>query len=96
MGSATVTVRLSAASDYAVTVDYATSDGTATAGADYSATGGTLTFAPGQTSLTFSVPIDDDLLPEANETVKLTLSNPVNAGLGTTPRPRSPSTITTR
>jgi uncharacterized repeat protein (TIGR01451 family) len=82
-GSATITVTLGSASGVTVTVDYATSDGTATAGSDYAATGGSLAFAPGVTSLTFTVPITDDLTVEENETVTLTLSNPGNAVLGT-------------
>ena len=83
-GAVTITVRLNAASSLPVSVDYATvTDGTATAGADYTATSGTLAFAPGETSKTFSVTINDDLLKESSETVKLTLSNPANAGLGT-------------
>ncbi len=81
--SAVVTVRLSAASGRTVTADYATSDGTATAGSDYTATSGTLTFNPGETSKTFSVPILEDTLGEPNETIALSLSNPSNAVLGT-------------
>src|SRR6478672_8830677 len=57
------------------TVDYATSDGTATAGSDYTSTSGTLTFTAGQTSKTVNVPILDDSLNEADETFTLTLSN---------------------
>src|SRR5439155_1409589 len=49
---------------------------------DYTATGGTLTFAPGQTSQTFAVPITDDTLAESDETVQLALSNPSGATLG--------------
>jgi hypothetical protein len=82
-GSATITVTLGSASAMTVTVDYATSDGTAEAGSDYAATGGSLAFAPGVTSLTFTVPITDDLTVEEDETVTLTLSNPGNAVLGT-------------
>ena len=59
-----------------VEVDYATSDGTATAGADYTATSGTLTFNNGETSKTFSVPILPDNLVEGDETFFVTLSNP--------------------
>jgi len=87
-GAATLTVRLSAASEYAVSVDFATANGTATAGADYMATSGTLVFAPGETSKTFSVAILDDILAETVETILVTLANPTNAGLGT------PSTAT--
>ncbi len=82
-GSIAITVRLSGPSSHTVTVDYATSDGTATAGSDYTAGSGTLSFAPGETAKTFSVVIIDDSLREASETIRLTLSNPVNAGLGT-------------
>src|SRR5207248_10601351 len=68
----------------AVSVAYATSDGSAVAGTDYTATSGTLTFAPGVTRQSFSVPIlDDNLSGETSpETVDLTLSNPGNATLG--------------
>ena len=58
-----------------VTVDYATSDGTATAGADYTATSGTLTFATGETGKTVSVPLLSDEVEEGAETFTLTLSN---------------------
>ena len=79
---AVITVTLSRAYDLQVTVDFATSDGTATAGEDYTAASGTLTFAPGEVSQTFEVPLLDDLLDEPFESVNLTLSNPVNATLG--------------
>ena len=59
-----------------VSVDYATSDGTAKAGADYTATSGTLTFNQGQTSQTFTVPIRSHNLVEGNKTFFVTLSNP--------------------
>ena len=58
-----------------VTVDYATADGTATAGDDYTATSGTLAFAPGETAKTVSVPVLDDSHDEGSETMRLTLSN---------------------
>jgi hypothetical protein len=65
-------------------VDYATSDGTALAGQDYAATGGTLSFAAGETTKTFSVPVTNDALNEDNETVNLKLSNPTGGiSLGT-------------
>jgi len=82
-GTATITVILDAASDDTITVDYATSDGLATAGSDYTATSDTLTFAPDVTSQTFTVPILDDALEEGSETIVLTLSNPTNAIIGT-------------
>ena len=68
-------VTMSRASSATVTVDYATSDGTATAGSDYTATSGTLTFAAGDTAKTVSVPVLDDGIDEGEETFTLTLSN---------------------
>ena len=77
------TVTLSPPSTSAVSVDYATSDGTATAGTDYAAADGTLTFAANETTKTITVDIFADVLDEANETVTLTLSNAQNAPIGT-------------
>ena len=68
-------VSLNRASTLTVTVDYATSNGTATAGSDYTATSDTLTFAPGEVSKTVSVPILDDGHDDGEETLTLTLSN---------------------
>ena len=73
------TVTLSRARHEATTVDYATSDGTATAGADYSADSGTLTFEAGETGKTVSVAVLDDDHDEGSETMTFTLSNPVPA-----------------
>ena len=56
------------ASRKTITVDYATSDDTATAGSDYTATNNTLTFDPGQTSKTFHATISDDTTDEYDET----------------------------
>ena len=58
-----------------VTVDYATSDGTATADEDYTAASGTLTFAPSETEKTVTVAVLDDAHDEGSETLTLTLSN---------------------
>ena len=60
---------------HAVTVDFATSDGTATAGEDYTAAGGTLTFAACETEKTVTVAVLDDAPDEGSETLTLTLSN---------------------
>jgi aryl-phospho-beta-D-glucosidase BglC (GH1 family)/cellulase/cellobiase CelA1 len=68
------TVQLSQAATGPVTVHYATADGTATAGSDYTAGSGTLTFAAGETSKTISVPIIGDTVVEANETFSIALS----------------------
>ena len=80
----TFTVTLSAASAQAVTVNYATFDGTATtADNDYTASSGTLTFAPGETSQTFTVAVVGDTKAEPNETFTVSLNSPHNATLGT-------------
>ena len=76
------TVSLSAASGRQVTVQYATSDGTAESGTDFTATSGTLTFAAKETSKTVSVPTTGDSEEEEDETFALTLSNPADATLG--------------
>ena len=70
------TVTLSRALSDTVTVQYGTTDGTATAGADYTATTGTLTFAVGDTSKTVSVPVLDDGHDEGSETMTLRLQSP--------------------
>ena len=75
-GAASVDVTLEPASTGIVTVDYTTVDDTATAPADYSATSGRLVFNPGVTSVPISVPIVNDTEVEANETFKVSLSNP--------------------
>ena len=66
-----------------VQVNYAITPGTATEALDYGAVSGTVVFAHGETSKTLAFPILDDLLVENNETVTLTLSNAVDAELGT-------------
>jgi hypothetical protein len=79
------TVTLSAASTSTVTVGYDTMNGTALAGADYTAKRNrTLTFAPGKTKLTITVPVIGDTAPEANETFKVVLKNAVNASIART------------
>jgi large repetitive protein len=77
--TANFTVTLSAASGQTVTVGYNTSNGTATAGTDYVATSGTLSFAPGVTSLTISVPITNDTADEPDESFNVNLVTPTNA-----------------
>ena len=62
--------------DQAVTVDYATSDGTAQAGLNYGAVSGTLSLYDGDPA-TITIPIMDDLAVDDNETFSLTLSNPI-------------------
>ena len=77
--NAVFTVNLSTASTQAINVNYATANGTATAGSDYTATSNTLSFAPGQTSKTITVQVNGDTLDEVNETFTLNLSSPTNA-----------------
>ncbi|QTL02897.1 cellulase family glycosylhydrolase [Aquabacter sp. L1I39] len=73
------TVSLSAAATAPVTVAYATANGTALAGSDYTAKSGTLTFAAGETSKVVRVLVSGDTAVEANEALSLTLSNPAGA-----------------
>jgi chitinase len=79
----TFTIKLSAASSTPVTVTYSTQDGTATAGSDYTAVSGTVTFAPGETTKSVVVTILGDTVVEPDETFNLLLSNPGGATLGT-------------
>src|SRR5439155_567399 len=83
-GSAIITVSRTGSSSGAVSVNVATSDGSATSFQDYIPVSGTLTFLNGEVSKSFTIPILDDLLVEGNETINLTLSNPAGgATLGT-------------
>src|SRR2546422_114916 len=74
-----MTVSLSGASAQTVTVNYATANGTATAGADYVSINGTLTFLPGQTSQTITVAVLCDALDELDETILVNLTAATNA-----------------
>ena len=79
-GSVGFLVTLDPAATGTVTVDYATDDGTAVAGTDYTATSGTLTFAPGEREKkTDLVPIADDDEEDSGETFRLVLSNPTGS-----------------
>jgi len=75
-------VTLSEPSPETVTVGSATADGSATAGSDYQALSGTLTFLPRQVEQTIAVTVIGDDAPEVNETFRVVLSEPVNAVLG--------------
>lgn len=82
-GAAAVTVERSGGANGEVTVQFATSNGTAVAGSDYVAQTSTLIFADGETSKTVTVTLTDDASDEADETVNLTLSLPTGgASLG--------------
>ncbi|HYH05475.1 MAG TPA: Calx-beta domain-containing protein [Thermoanaerobaculia bacterium] len=72
----TFDVTLANASAFPVSVDYTITGNTATAGADFTSTNGTLTFAPGDVSETITVQVTGDLTDEVNETLTVTLSNP--------------------
>jgi hypothetical protein len=88
-GLATITVTRTGLTSSAVSVHFATANGTATAGSDYTAVSQTVSFAAGESSKTVAVPITNDKLLEGNETVRLTLSSP-SAGAALV----SPSTAT--
>jgi hypothetical protein len=72
-GSATITVRCLNSAGGAASVNYTTANGTAVAGNDYAATTGTLAFADGETSKTFTVPIINDAIYEAGESFTVAL-----------------------
>jgi uncharacterized delta-60 repeat protein/uncharacterized repeat protein (TIGR01451 family) len=74
--TAVITAVRTGVTNTSCTVNYATSDGTAHAGSQYTATSGTLTFTNGQTSATFTVPIIDNNVTGGSETVLLQLSAP--------------------
>ncbi len=78
---ATFTVTLDAAVPATVTVDWATADGSATAGLDYTAASGTVTFPPMDTSETISVDVLGDLLDEPDQTFFVNLSAPINGAI---------------
>ncbi|WP_425526752.1 putative Ig domain-containing protein [Xanthomonas campestris] len=79
--TATFTVTLSAASGQTVSVNYASADGTATAGSDYVARSGTLTFAPGTTAQGVAITVNGDTALEPNETFSVGLSGASNASI---------------
>ncbi|MDX6610920.1 MAG: hypothetical protein QOD75_106, partial [Blastocatellia bacterium] len=79
--SADFTVTLSAPSSVTVRVNYSLSSVTASSSADLTPVSGRLVFAPGETTKTIAVPITGDLLDEFDETFKLLLSKPANAGI---------------
>ena len=78
---ATFTVTLTGTTTQTVTVRFSTSDGTATAPADYLARSGTLTFAPGEKTKSIAVTVVDDTASEPDESFSVTLGDPVNATL---------------
>ncbi|MDZ8183771.1 MAG: PA14 domain-containing protein [Nostoc sp. ChiSLP02] len=85
-GSVTVTVLRNGDLSGTSSIKYATLAGTATAGDDYAnggeEIGGTLTFAPGESSKQIVIPIFDDLIAEPDETFSVAIDQPEGAGLG--------------
>ncbi|WP_257998640.1 putative Ig domain-containing protein [Xanthomonas arboricola] len=79
--TATFTVSLSAASGQTVSVNYATANGSATAGSDYVARSGTLTFTPGTTAQGVAITVNGDTAIEPNETFSVGLSGASNASI---------------
>src|SRR5262249_4747184 len=81
--SVNVTVNRTGDTSGTASVDYSTSDGTATERKDYIKALGTLRFAAGETSKTIAVLINEDSFTEGNETFSISLSNPSGVSLGT-------------
>ena len=81
--NATITVVRSGGLSGTVSVNFTTSNGSAIAGLDYTATSGTLTFGSGVSQQSFTVPVINDVVDESDETVNLSLSNP-SGGAGLT------------
>jgi len=82
LGALTVTVTRSGDTSAAASVDYKTVDGSAMQKADYEYAAGTITFAPGETSKTLQLLINEDMYAEGNESFNVTLSNASGASLG--------------
>lgn len=85
VSQATVSIVRVGGNDGSVSIDYAVTAGTATAGSDFETKSGTLDFANNETSKTFIVVIKNDTSGEGSETINLTLSNPGNGASLTTP-----------
>lgn len=92
-GTATFTITRAGDLTGTDTVNYATSNGTATAGGDYTAASGTLTFAPSQATQTVTVSLVDDAVHEDAETFLLTLSGAAGPSNPTISRAQATATI---
>ena len=88
-GTVSIALERTGGSDGKVSINYITKNNTAIAGSDYTATSGKLTFADGETSKTFTIPINSDSEVESDETVEITLSDVSGGSLG-----RSSATLT--
>ena len=82
--SLTIPVLLSNTSELPITVNYATVDGTATSGKDYTSNSGQLTFAPGESSKSITLETIDNELDEDNRGLTVRFDNPSNAELSFT------------
>jgi Tol biopolymer transport system component len=82
--NAVITVVRNAPFDGAASVNYSVQDGTAHAGNDYQAASGTLSFAPGQSSATFSIPLNGAAAFPGLKTATISLSNPTGGVLDST------------
>lgn len=87
IGALTVTVLRTGGSTGNLTVEYATVDGTAIAGQDYTANSGTLTFTTGETSKTIQIPIANDVPTEPDEIFAVVLHNASNLEDLSSPNP---------
>jgi len=83
-GLATITITRTGDTSSPASVDYSTSDNTAKQRTDYTTATGTLSFAAGQTTQSFTVLVIDNARVDGNRTVNLSLSNPVGVALGDT------------
>ncbi|WP_417386428.1 Calx-beta domain-containing protein [Gimesia sp.] len=79
-GTATIIVTLNQALTSALTVNYATADGSASSGSDYQSNTGTLTFDPGETTQSIQITINDSDMTELDETFLVNLYDPQSAG----------------
>lgn len=81
-GVAQIPVVRTDGSEGTVSIEFATDDDTAEAGADYTNTSGTVTFAPGETSKFVTIPIEDDAVAEGSESFSIAVGNEQGANLG--------------
>jgi hypothetical protein len=82
LGALAITVTRSGDTSLSSSVNYSTNDGAATQKGDFEYAAGRLVFAPGETSKTFQVLINEDMYSDFNETFTVSLSNPTGAVLG--------------
>lgn len=91
-GTRTIVVNRTGGTFSPIKVDYATANGTAAGGQDFTPQSGTLNFADGEVVKSFDIPINNDALDENDETINITLSN-ASPGVLLTPNPTAVLTI---